>query len=73
MYALYFILVVLICCVMMSKTVANEMKERVSLPLSSSSHFPRLMGRWCGKPSVKGMEPSCPGVVWGILVFSEPS
>ncbi|CAD7684608.1 unnamed protein product [Nyctereutes procyonoides] len=29
MYALYFILVVLICCVMMSKTVANEMKERI--------------------------------------------
>uniref|UniRef100_U6CQM1 Serine incorporator 5 n=1 Tax=Neovison vison TaxID=452646 RepID=U6CQM1_NEOVI len=29
MYALYFILVVLLCCVMMSKTVANEMKEHI--------------------------------------------
>nr|XP_025748456.1 serine incorporator 5 isoform X2 [Callorhinus ursinus]XP_027970330.1 serine incorporator 5 isoform X2 [Eumetopias jubatus] len=29
MYALYFILVVLLCCVMMSRTVANEMKERI--------------------------------------------
>uniref|UniRef100_A0A8C8W9P4 Serine incorporator 5 n=1 Tax=Panthera leo TaxID=9689 RepID=A0A8C8W9P4_PANLE len=29
MYALYFILVVLLCCIMMSKTVANEMKEHI--------------------------------------------
>ncbi|XP_034512325.1 serine incorporator 5-like [Ailuropoda melanoleuca] len=35
MYALYFILVVLLCCVMMSRTVATEMKEHVSPPLSS--------------------------------------
>lgn len=30
MYALYFILVTIICCVMMSTTVANEMKTHVS-------------------------------------------
>eukprot|EP00075_Anas_platyrhynchos_P013237 XP_027302490.1 serine incorporator 5 [Anas platyrhynchos] len=29
MYALYFILVTIICCVMMSTTVANEMKARI--------------------------------------------
>nr|XP_042697693.1 serine incorporator 5 isoform X2 [Chrysemys picta bellii] len=29
MYALYFILVTLICCIMMSRTVATEMKERI--------------------------------------------
>uniref|UniRef100_A0A2K6FV31 Serine incorporator 5 n=1 Tax=Propithecus coquereli TaxID=379532 RepID=A0A2K6FV31_PROCO len=29
MYALYFILVVILCCIMMSKTVANEMKEHI--------------------------------------------
>lgn len=30
MYALYFMLVTIICCVMMSTTVANEMKTHVS-------------------------------------------
>lgn len=30
MYALYFILVTIICCIMMSTTVANEMKTHVS-------------------------------------------
>ncbi|XP_013850400.1 serine incorporator 5 isoform X1 [Sus scrofa] len=29
MYALYFILVVILCCIMMSNTVANEMRERI--------------------------------------------
>jgi hypothetical protein len=33
MYALYFILVAILCCMMMSPTVAKQMKEHVSLPL----------------------------------------
>lgn len=41
MYALYFILVTIICCVMMSTTVANEMKARVS---KRSSPAPE--GKW---------------------------
>lgn len=36
MYALYFILVVALCCIMMSETVAKEMREHVSLPPSPS-------------------------------------
>ncbi|KAJ8781866.1 hypothetical protein J1605_006375 [Eschrichtius robustus] len=36
MYALYFILVIVICCIMMSNTVANEMREHVSHPFNSS-------------------------------------
>lgn len=37
MYALYFILVTIICCVMMSTTVANEMKMHVSKRVESTA------------------------------------
>nr|XP_036856432.1 serine incorporator 5 [Manis javanica] len=41
MYALYFILVAVLCCIMMSETVANEMKEHVP---STVKHCVRCRG-----------------------------
>lgn len=58
MYALYFILVAVLCCVMMSHTVANEMRRHVSCPCVVSLLLP-FMG-W-------GLGPSSLGTFWKLL------
>lgn len=64
MYALYFILVVIICCVMMSDTVANQMREHVSQPRPLCPSPAMVNQRvWEAFSVEHGAQP--PGVVWG--------
>lgn len=69
MYALYFILVVIICCIMMSNTVANEMREHVSQPLPLGPS-PAMVdeGVWEVFSVEQGAQP--PRVVWGYTCSS---
>jgi hypothetical protein len=69
MYALYFILVVIICCIMMSNTVANEMREHVSQPLPLCPP-PAMVneGVWEAFSAEHGAQP--PRVVWGYTCSS---
>lgn len=73
MYALYFILVAVLCCIMMSETVANEMKEHVSLPLFELFQFLMVNeGVWEKFNSEGGTVPPEGGLGY-VLALTEPS